>query len=263
MIPFKGFQAVFGTAKKPKPSRNNPKGTWASVYCTSHEVSIHAIMDSSVVYILDTVYGSKESEEIQRRQGAEVILFDGPKAMNSYNSYMGGVDQWDQLRTNRAYSVEQVGKSSKWTVTLFLAFISMAVSNAFCIYKACNPKGSEDYLDHTAFTLSLIHDLYFNSYETRESRSDPGRGNDTSSFHNHKLVQAPPGSRGPRTGNRRYVAECRGTNCPSGKSKYTSYACKQCAIGLHSECFNSFHESMKFGLVKPSSAWVEVLQDVE
>ena len=261
MIPFKGFSAVFGKAKHPKPSVNNPKGKWACVYSNSHEVTIHAMMDSSLVFILDTVYSSHESEDITRRQVDELFTMEGPKALNYYNSYMGGVDQWDQLRTNRAYSVEQVGKSSKWTVTLFLSFISMAVSNAFCIYKACNPKGSEGFLDHTEFTLELIDSLYNNSYLTRESKSAPGRAHDIVSASTHVIRQAPEGSRGEANGKRRYRAECRGTCCPEG-SKETTYACKQCGIALHPECFNPFHESFKFGNVKPQQKWVEILADV-
>ena len=261
MIPFKGFTEVFGKAKHPKPSRHNPKGKWASVYSASHELTIHAVMDSSLVYILDTVFSSHESEDITRRQVDELFTIEGPKALNYYNSYMGGVDQWDQLRTNRAYSVEQVGKTHKWTVTLFLSFISMAASNAFCIYKACNPTGSEGFLDHTEFTLELIDALYNNSYLTRESRSAPGRGHDIVSASTHVIRQAPEGSRGDAHSNRRYRAECRGTCCPAG-SKETTYGCKQCGIALHPECFNPFHESFKFGNVKPNPKWVEIFADI-
>jgi hypothetical protein len=261
MIPFKGFNEVFGAAKKPKPSRNNPKGKWACVYSGSHEVTIHAMMDSSLVYILDTVFSSHESENITRRQADELFSIEGPKALNYYNSYMGGVDQWDQLRTNRAFSVEQVGKSSKWTVTLFLSFISMVASNAFCIYKACNPEGCEDYLNHIDFTLELIDSLYNNSYLTRDSRSAPGRGHDIATASSHVIRQAPEGSRGEGNSHRRYRAECRGTCCPKG-SKETTYGCKQCGIALHPECFNPFHESFKFGNVKPQAKWVEILADV-
>ena len=262
MIPFKGFNEVFGAAKKPKPSRNNPKGKWACVHSLSHEVTIHAMMDSSLVYILDTVFGSHESEQITRRQADQIFSIEGPKALNFYNSYMGGVDQWDQLRTNRAYSVEQVGKSSKWTVTLFLSFISMAASNAFCIFKACNPTGSDGFLDHTDFTLELIDALYNNSYQTRESRSAPGQYHDIVSASTHVIRQAPEGSRGEGTSKRRYRAECRGTCCPKG-SKETTYGCKQCGIALHPECFNPFHQSFKFGNVKPQQKWVEILADVD
>ena len=140
--------------------------------------------------------------------------------------------------------------------------VSMTVSNAFCIYKACNPKGSEDYLDHTEFILSLIHDLYHNTYQTRDSRSARGQGNDIATAHLHKCVQAPEYSRGIEGDKRRYRAECRGSCCPDG-SKSTTYGCKECGIGLHPECFGAFHESLKFGMVKPSAQWVKVLQGVE
>ena len=259
MIPFKDLKAQFGTSKKPKPSRQNPKGKWASVYVTSHSCAIHAVMDSSLVYILDTECGSRESQSIHRRQGEDTIELDGPKALNNYNRSMGGVDQWDQLRTNRAYSIEQVGKSSKWTVTLFLSFISMAASNAFCIYKFCNPYGCDSYLDHTQFTMSLIKALYENCYDTRESRSTPGSSTKSSMSFGHTLKQSPPDSRQGVSGvRRRHRGVCR--HCGEGT---TTFACVQCCLPLHPGCFGAFHATLAPGNIKPDHKWSQIFEDME
>ena len=256
MIPYKGLKAEFGTAKKPKPSRQNPKGKWVSVYSHSHQCAIHAVMDSSLVYILDTEFGSRESDIVQRRQGNHTLQLQGPRALNNYNSFMGGVDQWDQLRTNRAYSVEQVGKTSKWTVTLFLSFISMAAANAYCIYLACNPLGCDTHLDHTEFTMELIDALYFNAYENIDTRSTPGSSKGDSAKCRHELRQAPKGTRDT---SRRYRGVCR--HCGTGT---TTFGCIQCGLGFHAECcFAQFHASLKVGYIKPEPGGIQAFSNID
>lgn len=257
MIPSKALKQEFGTAKHPKPSRHNPKGKWRSV--STSTLTIHALMDSSVVYVLDTTSSSDSSAEIERREGANEINFDGPSAINDYNAHMGGVDQWDQMRTSRAFSVEQVGKSTKWTITLFLSFISMAASNAFCIYRFNNPPGSDKHLDHTQFQVQLMKGLYNNTYEARDSRSTPGSTNETAPVTNlHKLMQCPKGSH-PTEPNRRLRGRCRAKGC----LKTTTFGCKKCCIAVcATPCFEKFHASNRVGYVKKESRWAEVLEDI-
>ena len=257
MIPCKALKQKFGTAKHPKPSRHNPKGKWHSV--STSTLTIHALMDSSVVYVLDTISSSDSSAEIERREGANEINFDGPSAVNDYNAHMGGVDQWDQMRTSRAFSVEQVGKSNKWTTTLFLSFISMAASNAFCIYRFNNPPQSDKHLDHTQFQIQLMKGLYNNTYEARDSRSTPGSTNVTAPVVNlHRLMQSPIGSH-PTVTTRRLRGQCRAKGC----LRTSTFGCQKCCIPLcATPCFANFHASKRVGHIKKESRWAEVIDEM-
>ena len=90
----------FGNAKRPKPSRQNPKGSLKMAYNPIAKVCEYSWMDSSGVFFIDPIYGPSESAEIQRENSAgDRITYHVPKLINVYNKYMHGVDVFDQVRS--------------------------------------------------------------------------------------------------------------------------------------------------------------------
>lgn len=258
-VPCQELKTHFGTAKKPKPTRQHPKGTWVSASDTHERLTIHGFMDSSVCYLCDAVYGNQERgrANIRRKnkQGTYDIV-EGPTALNIYNANMGGVDAWDQLRTGMHYSMEQVGRSNKWTVSLFLGLFSMAICNSYLIYRAVNPDGCDTFKTHTEFHTALLKGLFRNTYGVVKPKSNhptPGSGT-FSEYLLHEMGLAKPGSRKDGT-SRAKSGICHGC---TGNSK-TSYACKTCLIPMHPECHVKFHKNMTVPHKTPNTDWAEAM----
>jgi hypothetical protein len=50
---------TIGTSKKPKLSKQFPKGFLKCAYKADNSMCVNGLMDNSVVYLLDTLYGSQ------------------------------------------------------------------------------------------------------------------------------------------------------------------------------------------------------------
>lgn len=121
--------------KKPTKTGARQRG---AIKCAHNEAKTAfqiGFMDTAACYFLDTVYGTDDVVEIERKQrhahGAKVKL-DVPRAIHEYNTHMGGVDAFDQIRTGR-FSLDTNRRANKWTVRYFEAILGIAFANTFNI----------------------------------------------------------------------------------------------------------------------------------
>ena len=235
--------ASFGTAKTQKPTRALPKGTWNHAGNTAGDIMLHGYMDNSAVYLLDTISGTP-SAALNRRSGTLITTYEAPLSLTWYNTYMNGVDVWDQLRTHVHYSTESTGRNQKWTTILFLSFISMCTANAYCIYRAHHPDG----LTHNEFQIELFTFLWNNEYWNVGQPI----GRPVMLATKHEPTRLPKGSRG-QSGVNRHRGVCKG--CVGDST--TSWYCNVCKVFLHPECMEKFHAKVPFRAPKKDAAIVE------
>ena len=92
-------QKNFGEAKRPKPSRQFPKGPLKMSFNKNAKVYEYFYMDRAGVYFIDPIYGPGEQSEIYRKDNRGIrIPYQVPKLVNIHNKYMHGVDVFDQIR---------------------------------------------------------------------------------------------------------------------------------------------------------------------
>lgn len=60
--------------KKPKPTKARPKGTIAAAVNVNHDIALYSLMDSGLVYLLDTAYGPGEMAQMARRSAERVTI---------------------------------------------------------------------------------------------------------------------------------------------------------------------------------------------
>ena len=66
---------------------------------TGNDVAVYSVMDSGLVYVVDTKYGPGMMDEMKRRAkfGNEVLILVVYQGIVIYNGKMGGVDAWDAV----------------------------------------------------------------------------------------------------------------------------------------------------------------------
>ncbi|XP_049782235.1 piggyBac transposable element-derived protein 4-like [Schistocerca cancellata] len=97
------------------------------------DISITKLKDRGTksVEIGSNMHNPSEMSQVSgRNKKSEKESIECPKAIADYNSYMGGVDKFEQLMS--AYSVSW--KSRKWWRKLFYYFLDAAVVNSFILY---------------------------------------------------------------------------------------------------------------------------------
>lgn len=255
---------VVGTSKKPKPSKKFPKGFLKCAYKADKSMCVYGLMDNSVVYLLDTFYGSQELINMPRKQkqNGAVANLVVPPAVDHYNKKMGGVDQIDQIRTGD-YGIDNIGRASKWTVRLYEALFNLCLANSYNAYRYLKALDGEQ-VDHFDFNASVAKKMLDNPTYMVE-RTPTSLSKRTRSTANldyvpataeekvrelvleHAICEAAPGSRGEIGGRRRERGRC--IQC---KTSFTSYYCVSCSeahpqretMWMHPECYKPFHRSI-------------------
>eukprot|EP00957_Ditylum_brightwellii_P013150 993192-Ditylum_brightwellii.AAC.1 len=76
-------------------------------------------MDSSLVYILDSIHGGKMKDysRMNKEAGVHDNTSQCPAALNTFNNELYAVDCWDLISAakHRRYSIEMYGHQYKWT----------------------------------------------------------------------------------------------------------------------------------------------------
>lgn len=225
----------FGAAKRPKPSRQYPKGSLKIAYNATAKVYEYSWMDSSAVFFIDPIYGPGECTEISRKNSAgESIIFRVPKLISVYNQYMHGVDVFDQVR--KLFGVDLAHATRKYTVRVFEILFSMALGQAYNIHRTLHG-GTNRLLSHTEFKVQLIRG-FVNHPVVRPPMIPEGH-------EEHVLLQFPVGSYGNGSQKRKRVS-CR--QCPNKVSgqlnhkRHTNWYCNRCKLGFHPDCFSAYHD---------------------
>jgi hypothetical protein len=147
--------------KKPKPTKACPKGTIASIVNNTNTMAVHSMMDSSMVYILDTVIGPQTLTDMVRRQkNGEKVSLQVYDAIVKYNQYMGGVDAMDQMRVG-FYGVDMGTRNQKWTMRFIDGMFNFSVTQAWVAYRHNNPRSKKN--GRFKFTLELCQALLDNT----------------------------------------------------------------------------------------------------
>ena len=245
-VPCPELVRAFGASKDPKPSVANPRGKHC--FASNEDATVHLVMDNKAVFFYDSAYHN-DTETVYRTVNKVQQRFQGmPKVMAEYTNHKGGCDVFDQLRGADQFAIEQVGRQHKWTVTLWLAMVSMASTNAYCIYRALHAYETEGYLTHNNFQLSLLNSLWNNPLLTQ------GRPGGRPTTDAHQLMETKAASRGEEHGNRRKCGTCR--EC-SGSYQTTTWYCATCQVFLHPDCFQAWHDNPSGSKNKTANAWLK------
>lgn len=106
---------------------------------------------------------------VRRKKGkksSDVLVVKTVKALKDYNDYMGGVDQWDQLRCG-TLGITMRGRRSKWTVRYFEGTLDIIKVQAFRIWCLIH-NGTDQELTHHEATIKLQEWLCTNFELNRE-----------------------------------------------------------------------------------------------
>jgi len=226
-----------GSAKKPKPSQRNPKGSLKMVKATEGPVYFYSWMDSSLCYFIDPMYGPGQPDVIHRKKSDGTLqAFHVPKVITAYNKYMHAVDVFDQIR--KLFGCDVAHRTLKWTVRMFEIFWSIILAQSYNIYRHLWDRNPQKRLGHREFQGSVISGLLSHVIVQPPNLAPV--------LHQHRLIEQPEGSMGDGT-KRRKVLDCR--NCPYKVSgvrnpRTTTHLCLECNVGLHPRCFLPFHARM-------------------
>ena len=227
----------FGNSKRPKPSRQYPKGSLKIAWNETARVYEYAWMDSSAVYFIDPMFGPGHRAEVSRRSSTgDRMTYHVPRLISSYNTYMHGVDVFDQVR--KYFGVDLAHPTKKYTVRVFEILFSMILGQAYNIHRYLHGRSTR-LLTHTEFKVQLIKGLVDHPIVSPPIAAAVS--------HDHVLVQYPPGSYGGNNNKRKRVS-CR--QCPNvvgpgnmNHKRTTNWFCSRCNVGLHpGVCFDTFHE---------------------
>jgi hypothetical protein len=153
------------TTKHPKPSLRCPKGTIAAIVNETKTVAVYSLMDSSMVYIIDTRDGPVKMADMLRRQKAgDVVILLVYEGIVMYNKKMGGVDAVDQMRTGY-YSVEMTSKSKKWTVCFVEAIFNFMLTQAWVAFRFLNPTVAKE--GRNAFMQEICANFLDNDFDDK------------------------------------------------------------------------------------------------
>ena len=138
---------------------------------------------------------------------------------------MGGVDRLDQNLA--AYMINL--RSKKWWWPLFRLCIDVAINNAYQLYRIRQLNEGESRMDALEFRRVIV-ETYYKNYKTK---------NDSVALYQNRqprIMCEWPKKITIGLGKERKDAalkmECRGTS---------KFFCIKCNVGLHPECFESFH----------------------
>lgn len=223
-----------------KPTRICPKGTVRSSRTADNRIYIFSWMDNGPVYLLDTVYGA-ERAVVTRRDGRERRGYEVPKAFGAYNTHMGGVDRFDQIRTG-FYGLEMHHRCTKWTVRAYESMFNMALANAFAVFRHFAGETGAT-ASHHDFLLEVASKFLRNVYV--EGPRTRGLATPRPIANRHTLKRHPPGSDSARrAGNRRKRRCCVHCRHAPANQRRTSFFCVECGVSLHPQCDAEYHSQL-------------------
>lgn len=213
---------------------------------TNGPLSVIKYLDGNYVFMLTTVDNIDPIPTRNRDQDGNIV--SRPHAVVQYDRYMGGVDRADQM-----ISYHQVLGSVKWWKKVFFYTISVAVVNAYIIYKEVTT--TRPLLLQRIFRRDLIKELVTSAgMPTYRAAGRPSA----------QVLDRLQGRHFPTkiSGNgngKAYPKSCivcskaERDNQPGQKRKHaghtTSYSCKQCGVALCIvPCFELFHTKQEYVL---------------
>lgn len=185
-------------------------------------------MDSCGVYFIDSSHGPGTTQNIFRKNPQGIrIPYQVPAMIGEYNSFMGGVDIFDQVRKKNGNDVQHSTK--KYTVRMFEVLWSMILSQSYNVYRHVNKNRRAKQKNPTEFKIAVIRGLLTDPVGVNA----PGPDFDE---YLHRLLQTKPGSRGDGDVRRKRgkCRKCQNSIVTEGirfeMSRQTTYYCSQCKV---------------------------------
>ena len=253
----------FIEGKKPKPTAEFPRGFIRHSYNVKNDdieegqICIYAYMDTTVVYLCDSIYGPNMQKEMIRKTKVNgvytVFTNEVPEAFPEYCSNMNSVDVGNQERTGW-YGTEMDHKCSKWTSRLFQYCDNISTCNTYRIWNLnhspSQQKNKLKRFHRFNFTLELCSELIqcydMDSREVQiEGYRGLARGGADNAQNGHSIVCLPIGSDRGRC-QRRVCKHCSDIGAHKGsrsnrKKRETAFMCNICVVPLHRDCLNAYH----------------------
>jgi hypothetical protein len=225
------FKEAKPTAKKPIES-----GTFTTHACYSDiddntPINLYATgwMDKKWVYFLSSAFGLDTTTCVRKlRDGTKVNRFI-PLMAKKYQTYMGGVDLGDQLKTQ--YSVAGAIITMKPWFKLFVGMMDLVLANAYILYKMDNPD-ERFRLSHWDFLLHVFSGLIELAGKNDHSDATARSKRRTCKQIHDRAVD----------GARKGCVTCKHhKRVPLGQ---TRTVCRGCGVHLceHGECFDKYHK---------------------
>lgn len=174
--------------------------------------------DKRNVCFLNNIYSERGTTVKRKQRDGSTMNVSCPTCVKGYNMHMGGVDQADQKR--KSYSCSR--KSEKWWCRIFWFLLDISVVNAH-ILSQLTPGFRQ--LSQKEFRVELGTAL-LEQYSCRKRMWL--RASSVPMPTHHQIVRVKKQRRCHKCG-------------LQGKRKMVLYICKECNIGLHPECFHSYH----------------------
>ena len=207
------------------------------------------MMDSGLVYLIDTLHGPGVWEDMVRRGKVQEVSYLVYKAFCDYNAFMGGVDAWDALRTGY-FAVEMIGRTARWTVRFVDGVFNMALAQAWVAYRYHNP--TKAHYGRFDFMMELCEDFLDNDEDcralkqTRQAAAAAAASVSSSRYHNTVQTELIDNM------GKKVKLPCE--YCKTKKvcerlvlTPRTNYRCYECSLGrevelaLHPECAGAYH----------------------
>lgn len=189
--------------------------------------------DNSVVTMASNCHGIAPLGTAKRWSRSERKFLDIPQphVIDRYNRHMGGVDRMDQNISTYRIAI----RSKKWWWALFAYLLDVAMQNAWIVYRhtAAATRRPLDQLDFRRDVCMVYYKRYGGE---RAAVGRPlGRPKPPKAIEDRVLCDI-------RTDGINHFPESSGTQRRCGVCGLkTRRICRKCDIGLHQECFASFH----------------------
>jgi hypothetical protein len=243
---------MLSKAKHPKPTKATPKGTIKGSVNPDNNVALLSMMDSGLVYLIDTLRGPGLLAKMIRRDKISAVELMVYLGFVEYNDYMGGVDAWDAIRTGY-FAVEMIGRTARWTVRFVDGVFNMALAQAWVAYRHHHPQKA--HYGRLDFMIEICEAFLDNTEDRRVAITRQASGECvewSGRYHNSvmatevgqdkRLLKLPCVYCVTKKVSDRLASSCRTTwRC------FECSAAHQCPIALHPECVGSYHNE-KAGL---------------
>lgn len=202
------------------------------MYETKGKISAVKWMDRKPVTMLSTAHDPRKTTTVLRKNkdGTRVDV-PCPVVVAEYNSSMGGVDRFDQMR--ECYAIGR--RSVKWWHRIFYFLIDLAIINSFVLWKLNKGCEKEEQL---SYRIRLARQLIA-GFTSRKRRGRPA------SFLG-KRGCVPEDVRLVKVGNHLPVKNTNYRRCrmcsTKSNEKRTKFVCTACDVPLCVDpCFRKFH----------------------
>lgn len=214
--------------------RNNKLQKGQYIWRAKGSITAYQWRDTKNVHVLSNFHHPSDTEDVVRKlSNGSSISVQCPKAVSDYNTWMGGVDKFDQRRN--AYPVDRRSKKSWYRIFYFL--LDAAIVNAFLQMKAVRE------MSYLWFRLVLGRQL-INGQTFKGSSNRPYRVNKKGAKHGQKMVGVADEVRFLGAGHHpQKIAKRRRCRwCSTAKKEArTNLLCSVCTVPLCSTCFGPFH----------------------